>query len=207
MGRNTGQQPPQSGQDLQGFPHRTVRAGTPWHRAHRRDLGAWFFASQGCGRFDLREPYGTCYVGNTPEVAAREAIGPDLIGAGMVTDVFLAERVVSRIPLPTDVTAAKLTSNDAMAHRVTGELSTTPGYAVPQAWAEAFREHGFGGVWYQPRFSPGKGRALGIFGPSGAGECDLLERQRLRAVVDQMIAVHVVDTGSLDDYEVLDDPG
>ena len=94
-----------------------------------------------------------------------------------------------------------------MPHRVTGELSKMTGYQVPQAWAEAFRAHDFDGVWYQPRFSPGKGRALGIFGPSGAGECDLLERQRLRAVVDQMVAVHVVDTGSLDDYEVLDDPG
>lgn len=206
MDRNTGQQAPESDQDLRGFPQRTVRAGTPWHRVHRDSLGPWFFASQGYGRFDLRHPHGTCYLGNTAEVAAREAIGPDLVHAGVITDAFLAERVVSRIPLPTEVRAAKLTSNEALAHRVSGELSTMPGYGVPQAWAEALRAHGFEGIWYRPRFSPGKGRALGVFGPAGEGECGLLERQSLRAVVDQMVDVRVVRTTSLSDYEILDEP-
>lgn len=200
------QPPPEPGQDLQGFPRRTIEAGALWHRAHRAMLGPWFFSHQGHGRFDLTEPDGTCYVANTAAVAARELIGPDLVASGAVPEALLAGRVVSRIPLPTEVKVASLTSNEALTHRVTGELSAMSDYTVPQAWAGAFREHGFGGVWYQPRFSPGKGRALGIFGPAGAGECEPLDRLRLRDVVDQMSDVRVVQTSSRNDYEILEDP-
>lgn len=200
------QRPPAPGQSLKRFPDRKVRMGTPWNRAHKAELGPWFFASEGSGRFDLPHPRGTCYVANTPETAARELIGPDLIGSRAVPDSFLDERVVSKIPLPTEVLAAKLTSNAALEHRVSGELGSMPDYSVPQRWAQAFHEHGFSGIWYQPRFSPGKGRALGIFGPSGPGECDVLERRPLHDVVEGMIDIRQVRTSTLSEYEILDQP-
>lgn len=207
MGRSDAtQQPPEAGQSLAGFPTRHVGAGTSWSRAHRESLGPWFFASEGGGRFDLPHPRGTCYLANTPETAARELIGPELIGAGRVTDAFLTDRVVSKIPLPSPVKAAKLTSNYALDHRVSNELSSMPDYSLTQQWAQAFDEQGFTGIWYRPRFSPGKGRALGVFGPSGPSACDVLERRPLRAVVEEMIDIHQVHTSSLSDYQIIDDP-
>ncbi|MCQ9388629.1 RES domain-containing protein [Brevibacterium sp. 50QC2O2] len=191
---------------LDGFLSKYVRKGTRWHRAHRRTLGAWFYASGMEGRFDLPAPDGTCYVANTAEVAARELIGPDFIEQGIVSDSFLDDRVVSQIILPTEANCAKTTDKDAFKFRLSNEISSTADYELTQGWAKSFRAAGFTGIWYQPRYSPDKGRALALFGPGGVMDVECLDRRELREVVAEMIKLDVVSTSLASAYEILDEP-
>ncbi|WP_161634782.1 RES family NAD+ phosphorylase [Nesterenkonia sp. AN1] len=200
------QQSPAEGLDLKSFPRRVVRAETVWERAHKVENEPWYFASSGAGRFDLTEPLGTCYLANTAETAAREVVGPDFVASGLVPDTFLEERVISSVELPTGVSAAKLTSSEVFAYRISNELCSISDYGVSQDWAGAFHEAGFTGIWYQPRFAAGKGRALGIFGASGSGDCKVQGRKRLCDVVRETLDIRAASTKSLDEYEIVDTP-
>lgn len=153
---------------LAGFPAYSVGAGTDLFRAHRRGLGPWWFGNDGAGRFDLRAPRGTCYVALDPLSALRERLGPVLGGSRAVPESLLAESVVSRLRLPSARDAADVQDRGAAEFGVTRELESTVPYAVPQAWARAFDEAGFGGVRYGPRFTPGDSSALALFDGEGA---------------------------------------
>lgn len=187
--------PPREGTDYSQFPVRTVGAGLRWFRAYRDAPGrkAWFFSSIGWGRFDVASPNGTCYVANTPEVAVREVIGPDLAASGMVNAEFLQDRTISEVTLPYDVQAAKLTSKQCLSFGVTAELGIAARYALSQAWAEVLLEAGFGGLWYQPRFSGAKGRALAIFDDEGEKNYSSQRWSSMREVVDSMAGLMVID--------------
>ena len=39
---------------------------------------------------------------------------------------------------------------------INNELSTSAPYKVSQQWAQHFFMHGYGGIWYRPRFSVGE---------------------------------------------------
>lgn len=69
-------QPPAT---LTGFPRWPLMHDRTIYRAHRHDLNPWWFASAhgigGDGRFDLADPYGTCYLAATPSRALRERWG------------------------------------------------------------------------------------------------------------------------------------
>ncbi|WP_425393442.1 RES family NAD+ phosphorylase [Brevibacterium album] len=148
------QRPPAEGAELSAFPFEQVRQGTLWYRAHRRALGPWFYACSGDGRFDLSDPDGICYLAGSAENAAREVIGPDIMGAGAVPSSFVAQRQVSFLLMPREVKLAHVSCDGAFPFGITGELTTMDDFGVPQQWAEAFHAHGFGGVRYRPRFSP-----------------------------------------------------
>ena len=156
--------------DLTGFPTCRVEVSTDLFRAHDASLGAWWFGSDGGGRFDLAEPRGTCYLAYDPESAVRERIGPVLGSAAAVPESLLADVVVSRLSLPAAREVADLQSRAAAGHGVTRELETMVPYAVPQAWARAFDGAGLGGVRYGPRFTPGEGSALAVFGQAGPAD-------------------------------------
>lgn len=196
--------------DLAGFPTKQLRNGVRWYRAHRRELGAWYFDSGPGGRFNLHGAKGTCYAASTAEAAVREIIGPDFVQGRQVFDTLVDARVVSTVVLPTFCCVAKLTDAGAAAYRVSNELSSMTRYGIPQAWAAAFDAHGFDGIWYQPRFSPGEGRALALFGPSGAGDPGTYRteagRQSLRSVIEGMPGIEIIPTRRLTDYVVLDEP-
>lgn len=170
------QQPPPDPEILRSSMPRSDVQGT-WHREHaaRRgpDRGCWWFAStpaggEPAGRFDLREPRGTCYLGSTLGVAARERCGR-LLAAGAIPEGHLAERLVSSVQLrPT--TVADLTHPDGARIGVVAELASGHDYHLTTQWAASFDAAEFAGIRYAPRFTPAGGpeHAIAIFGPAGS---------------------------------------
>jgi hypothetical protein len=152
---------------LEGFPASELGPDTDLYRAHAAGRGPWWFGSGGEGRFDLPSPRGTCYTALDPESALRERIGPVLGGAATVPESLLADVVVSLLHVPAPRDVADLQSREAARFGVTRELETMVPYAVPQHWARVFDSVGLGGVRYGPRFTPGDGSALALFGAEG----------------------------------------
>jgi hypothetical protein len=155
---------------LAGFPAYSVGVETDLFRAHASDLGPWWFGNDGSGRFDVATPRGTCYLALDPLSALRERLGPVLGGSQAVPESLLEESVVSRLRLPVGRAVADAQDRGAAAFGVTREIESTVPYAVPQAWARAFDEAGFGGVRYGPRFTPGDSSALALFGTEGSAD-------------------------------------
>jgi len=155
---------------LSGFPTYPLGVETDLFRAHRRDLGPWWFGNDGSGRFDLPAPRGTCYLALDPLSALRERLGPVLGGSQAVPESLLEESVVSRLRLPAPCEVADAQDRAVAGFGVTRELETTVPYAVPQAWARAFDEAGFAGVRYGPRFTPGDSSAVALFDEGGAAQ-------------------------------------
>jgi RES domain len=160
-------QGPPSG-SLEGFPVRAVVRGSTLHRAHAATRGPWWFGHDGAGRFDLPAPRGTCYLATDAVAALRERLGPVLGVAAAVPETLVADVVVSALPVPRTWSVADLQVRAAGAHGVTRELETMVPYAVPQAWARALDRLGHDGVAYGPRFTPGDGSAVAVFGEAGA---------------------------------------
>lgn len=152
---------------VDGFPTHPMARGTVVHRAHLAARGPWWHSSDGGGRFDLPAPAGTCYLATTALVALRERLGPVLGARDNVPATLLDGVVVSRLLTPRAAVLANLRVTRAARHGVTRELEVMTPYAVPQAWARAFADHGLGGVRYGPRFTPGTASSLAVFGPAG----------------------------------------
>lgn len=171
--------PDETGLDFNRFPRKTLRTGCEWFRQHKErptpDRGAWYFASyrpggEGDGRFDLPDPYGTCYLASTELGAVNELVGPDCADRGWVDSDLVAGRVTSRLRLPEDVKAADITSARAAKFRATNELPATERYDITQAWADTLHRAGFGGMYTVLRFTPGQTRGLALFGAAGASD-------------------------------------
>lgn len=138
--------------------------------------------------------------------SAREVIGPDFIASGIIPDSLLSDRLVSEVLLPHAVRAARLTSSDAFGFGVTNELCSTADYPVSQRWASAFHRDRFDGIWYQPRFSPGSGRALAVFGPSRPRDESALTQTPFATVIRTMPGLTIARTHDRRESEVLDEP-
>lgn len=180
--------PPAVAADLKKFP---VRPATGvWFRAHvdhgtdpanrgDRDRGCWWFSSvtgepAKAGRFDLPPDRGTCYLGATDEIAARERVGTQLrkVRGGesvSVTALDTPEGPVIVTEVTVNVTRAANLPVKAAQKWVNRSLWSGTGiYHVAQAWAAAFDRARFGGLLYEPRFTGGaRARALAVFGPGG----------------------------------------
>lgn len=103
------------------------------HRAEAADGGCWWFSSTGEGRFDLQPPQGTCYLGESEGVAARERCGRLMAMGIPITEALYAGRIVTQVPsLQADVEAADLTDPSSLRAGVTGELASTSDYALCQ---------------------------------------------------------------------------
>ena len=161
------QRPPPGDLDLASFPGRRLDRGTVLFRAHRADRGAWWFCSDGSGRFDLAEPRGTCYLAESAVVAVRERIGVVLGSRPRVPAAVLAGVVVSRLDVADPISVANLRAARASTFGVQNELATLEPYDVPQAWARALDAAGFDGVRYPARFSTGRAGSVAVFGPGG----------------------------------------
>jgi hypothetical protein len=159
---------------LDGFPT-APDLPSQWHREHelregKADKGCWWYSSHAVGqepggRFDLTQPHGTCYLGETARVAVRERCGRFLSAHKPIPMWHMRGRVVSTMvvdPFPDPV--ADLTAADAGDFGVTGELAGGNDYEVAAAWAQALFDAGHAALLYQPRFTPGGERALAVFG-------------------------------------------
>ncbi len=156
---------PEPPEDLARFP--TLQVDGVWFRAHRVGRGAWWFAHDLQGRFDLAPPDGTCYLGSDVEVAVRERLGETLVQAGMIAAPEAERMVVSRLRVSAEV--ADTTTRDASDFGVTRELATITPYALTQRWAAALSTAGYDGLTYWPRFALGSLLySLGLFGQAGA---------------------------------------
>jgi hypothetical protein len=162
--------PPDPRLDWTSFPAETSLA-TRAFRSHSTLNGPWHFSSivtPDGGRFDLAGPYGTCYLAATVEGAVRERLGPTYSQGRIVPAAVAAAFVVTELDVPSELMLADLTDAAGARFGSTNELTTVDDYAIPQAWAQTFREAGFDGIRYLARFTPGKGpNAWALFGDSG----------------------------------------
>ena len=131
---------------------------------HRFRRSAWWFSSDGAGRFDLPAPRGTCYLAEEPLAAFLEATR----GLTFLSEDFLAGRRLFTTVLAAERRVADLTSAAAYGFGVTGELSATADYTGPRAWASALHAAGFDGIRYHVRHDP-RGELAGVawFGRAG----------------------------------------
>jgi hypothetical protein len=175
--------PPDDPAELASFPGRTVQGR--WFRSHvdrpaEPDHGCWWFASlghgdpNGFGRFDLAAPEGTCYLGSSAEVAARERVGPFL--SNVAGREYVSAAVLATADGPVAVTEVSVAPVEAAnlpvkaaTRWVNRSLSVGTGiYGVSQAWAARLRAASFDAITYEPRYTGGRrARALALFGPAG----------------------------------------
>ncbi len=155
---------------IRGFPRRHVTPTDVLHRGHTAAYRPWWFGCDGGGRFDLHLPRGTCYLADSAAVAVRERLGTVLGTRATVPASLLDGVVVSRLHLPHPCDLANLQSSAASRFGVLRELEVMVPYYVPQDWATAFDQEGFGGVAYGPRFSTGPSSSYAVFGPAGSAD-------------------------------------
>lgn len=149
---------------LAGLPAYTYPAGTVFVRTHGSAFGAWYFASNGDGRFDLASPHGTCYVAEDEVVTLLEKFG----GMKWVPGYSIEEVSVSSMALAADLVVADLTNNRGVAFGISGEAFAAAGYPLTQRWAASLRMAGFAGVRYWARHDlEHNHRAVAIFDTAG----------------------------------------
>ncbi|HWH32865.1 MAG TPA: RES family NAD+ phosphorylase [Egibacteraceae bacterium] len=154
--------PPRS---LDGFPERRLEAGARLWTVHPDDRWPWSCAADGDGRFDLEEPWGTCYLSMDPLGALIECCcrrSPE------VDEDALLQARLSVMRLDRDLRLADVAHPRSFGYGVTAEVHSIGDYAATQAWARAFREAGFDGVHYLLRHDPSRSlRGVARFGPAG----------------------------------------
>lgn len=158
--------PPDDASQLAHFPAQTLEPERSLFRVTRQGQGPWWFGNSMAGRFDLREPHGTCYLAADPLAALLEVIGPDRQG-GAVLESFLAERRLRRLHVPHPHRLSDLTSRRGTAFGITAEISTIVPYTLPQAWAAALHAAGFEGLVSWLRHDPSRQPGYALFGPRG----------------------------------------
>lgn len=161
--------------DLAAFPVVAGRDHDGW-RAHTSARDPWWFSSAG-GRFDLPAPHGTCYMASDTTAAVRERLGETLAAARRISGDDADRMVVSYLHFSADL--ADTTSNECAEFGVTRELGTITPYALPQRWAAALFDAGFGGVRCWLRSSPGNSCATALFGDAGPDESRPVDRAPL----------------------------
>ncbi|MGD0056211.1 MAG: RES family NAD+ phosphorylase [Acidimicrobiales bacterium] len=160
--RDSQQQKPPTSANLKGFPTRNV-SGPLWRAAQR---SPWWYCSNGDCRFDLQDPYGTCYLGTDELVGILESIGAE-ISNGLISSVYLDTRKLYKWEPEEPLRLADLVSRGVAGRNVTNELSTMTPYDIPQQWAEGLAKN-TEGILYRSRFDPGEiARAIAHFGKSG----------------------------------------
>jgi hypothetical protein len=140
--------PPPSPDTLRGrFPETGLAARTTIYRSHAAGLGAWWFSSNGGGRFDLTGSEGTCYTAETELITLLEAWS----GIYVIPRPELVKRDISTVIVRRDLRLADATSNRAIQFGLTSEMFTTTDYPLTQQWAKALHEAGFDGIRYWAR--------------------------------------------------------
>jgi hypothetical protein len=153
--------------DLGGFPRWTLPAARQLYRVHRRDRFPWFFDNSPSGRFNLSEPWGTCYVALAPDGAFLETLGRQ---GRLIDPAEVARRVLSTLHAPRSLNLANVGHARSRAFGITAGISAIEEVdrETTRRWALAFHTAGFHGVRYRVGHDPSQ-RAIGValFGPAG----------------------------------------
>jgi hypothetical protein len=131
---------------------------------HRSEHGAWWFSSDGSGRFDLSPPHGTCYLAEGPVGALIEHFD----GITVVPQEELDRLRISTLTPGAGVRLADC-SNPA-ARRFGADLALSAGgdYARTQHFATWFHDGDFDGVRYLLRNDPAATLVgIALFGRAG----------------------------------------
>ncbi len=158
--------PPEAAGELKSFPSRTVAPEQQLWRVVRKGRGPWWFASSGCGRFDLPLPHGTCYLAADELSALLGVIGPERMGGGIST-LFFEDRRFRRLRLSRLRRLADLTSRRSAGFGITLEIHTVVPYDRTRAWALKLHRAGAGGLLYFVRHDPAGGEGIALFGKAG----------------------------------------
>jgi hypothetical protein len=143
---------------------------------HRTQHGAWWFSSDGSGRFDLAPPGGSCYLAETPLGALIEHFD----GISVILREDLEQRRVSILSPLEPLRLADCTSPRARPFGVDLALSAGSDYARTQRFAAWFRDGGLHGVRYFLRNDP-TATLIGIalFGAAGGHDLPILSTSPL----------------------------
>lgn len=168
---------PRAPGELAGLPSKAI-AGAVIHRVVLRDRTTpWWFASvpKGAdetarrtrGRFDLPEPYGTCYWSTTPVGAILEAVQD--FGRGLLPDVVLQARRRVEVLIPRRTRpAAWLTTGRARPFGVTQALWASQDRPLTQRWAAALHRAGWLSLYHGLQHDPtGRLRGITLFDHEG----------------------------------------
>jgi hypothetical protein len=152
---------------LKQFPAVVLPVGTALHRIHAITRGAWYFDDEPMARFNPvgRRGFGACYFAERPVAGLLERYK----GITMVDEADVAANAHFSVNLEVRLRLADLCSSGARRFGLTGEIHTTPDYAITQAWATALARAGFKGIKYLCRSDPGM-RLVGfaLFDVAGA---------------------------------------
>ena len=134
---------------LARFPRRTLRGDRTIYRIHRSANGAWWFSSDGTGRFDpVGTGKGACYLAEQP------------LGAWI--EVF-------SVAIGRDLRLANLASRRALEFGVTATLGAGEDYTQSQAFAAQAVDAGFDGIRHLVRHDPSQHLyGIALFGAPGA---------------------------------------
>jgi RES domain len=133
---------------------------------HRTGRGAWWFSSDGSGRFDpVGTGQGACYLAERPLGAWVEVFRREMV----IAEQAVRARSLVRVALGRDLPLADLTSRRALRFGVTASLGAGEDYEDSQRFARRALESGFAGVCCLVRHDPAQ-RLYGValFGPAGA---------------------------------------
>lgn len=158
--------PPRDETRLRKFPRTELTTDRELWRLVLEGRGPWWFSGSGEGRFDLREPEGTCYLATDELSALLEAVGPDRQG-GAISTRFLEDRRLRRLRAPRSRSLADLTSRRASGFGLTLEIHTIVPYDLPRAWAASLRKAGAEGLLFFVRHDPAAGHGVALFGRQG----------------------------------------
>lgn len=151
---------------LERFPRRTLRGTRVLHRIHRADQGAWWFSSDGSGRFDpVGTALGACYLAERPLGAWVEVFRKQMV----LAEAELLHRTLLAVELGRDLRLADLTSRRALGFGVTAALRADERYDDSQAFAVQAAQAGFDGIRSLVRHDPAQQLyGIAVFGPVGA---------------------------------------
>lgn len=135
------------------------------YRIHRRDRSAWWFSSDGAGRFDpVGTGLGACYLAERPVGAWVEVFRREM----QLSELAVVERALARVRLGSDARLANLTSRRALQFGVTAVLGASEDYTESHKFAVQAANSGFAGVRYLVRHDPAqKLYGIALFGEPG----------------------------------------
>jgi hypothetical protein len=157
--------------NLRRFPRKTLRGDQAVYRIHGAHRQPWYFARDGCGRFDplAIAGMGCCYLAATPLGAWIEVFRR----AMLIDERDVRARRLLHVELGRDRRLADATSRRALSFGVTATLGAADDYTSSQAFAADALNAGWDGVRYLLRHDPKqKLYGLALFGPAGPVDPD-----------------------------------
>jgi RES domain len=151
--------------NLRRFPQRTLRGANEIYRIHRSSKSAWWFSSDGSGRFDpVGTGQGACYFAERPLGAWVDVFRKTML---LAEDEVL-ERSLYQARLGRDLRLADVTSRRALQFGITASIGANEDYTESHTFAADALAAGFAGIRYLVRHDPAQRLyGLALFGEPG----------------------------------------